>query len=80
MRFSCLQVFWSYVDNVTADSLSRVESQCQVLMYLVDVQLATVQRSLIYGARLGAVHHLAVTCGRDKANVNYTIQAERFYL
>jgi len=42
VRFPGLQVLWSDVDDVTADRLSRVESQREVLVYLINVQLAAV--------------------------------------
>jgi len=58
VRPAGVKVLRSNVDDVTADRLSRVESQRQILMYLKDVQFTAVQRPLVYCIRLRTVHHL----------------------
>ena len=58
--FAGVQVVGADVDDVAAYRLCRVERQGEVLVDLVDVQLAAVQRSLVDRARLRTVHHLTV--------------------
>lgn len=60
VRLSGLQVLRPDVDNVAADRLRRVDSQREVLVYLIDVQFAAVQRPLVDCTRLRTVHHLTV--------------------
>ncbi len=59
MWLSRLQILRPDVDDVTADGLRRVECQRQVLVYLVNTQLALVNGSLVYRTRLGLVDHFA---------------------
>jgi len=54
-----VQVVGADVDDVAADGLGGVECQRQVLVDLIDVQFAAVQRSLVDRPRLRTVHHLA---------------------
>ena len=60
MRPAGLQILRSDVDDVAADRLRRVESQRQVLVYLIDVQFAPVHRSHVDRTRLRPIHQLTV--------------------